>query len=75
MKKNKVVWVCHLSNPQIRQHLKFFKWTPLAIVQRIAGKGSHYDFALWNTNAIQEFEKFDDIELHVVAPHYGIKGV
>lgn len=75
MNKIKVVWVCHLSNPQIRQHLKFSKWAPLAIVKRIAGKGTHYDFALWNTNAIQEFEKFDDIELHIVAPHYGIHGV
>lgn len=75
MNKIKVVWVCHLSNPQIRQHLKFSKWAPLAIVKRIAGKGAHYDFALWNTNAIQEFEKFDDIELHIVAPHYGIHGV
>lgn len=75
MKKIKVVWVCHLSNSQIRQHLKFNKWSPLAIVKRIAGKESYYDFAQWNTNAIQEFEKFNDIELHVVAPHYGIKGV
>ena len=75
MDKIKVVWVCHLSNPQIRQHLKFSQWSPLAIAKRIAGKGAHYDFALWNTNAIQEFEKFDDIELHIVAPHYGIFGV
>lgn len=75
MNKIKVVWVCHLSNPQIRQHLKFSKWSPLAIAKKIAGKGAHYDFALWNTNAIQEFEKFDDIELHIVAPHYGIHGL
>lgn len=75
MDKIKVVWVCHLSNPQIRQHLKFSQWSPLAIAKKIARKGAHYDFALWNTNAIQEFEKFDDIELHIVAPHYGIFGV
>ena len=31
------------------------------------------DFAKWISNGIKEFEKFNDIELHVVSPHYGIK--
>lgn len=32
------------------------------------------DYAVWNSNAIKEFEKFDDVELTVVFPHQGIKG-
>lgn len=75
MDKIKVVWICHLSNPMIRQNLKFCKWTPVAICKRLLGRSGYYDFAAWNTNGIKEFEKFSDVELHIVAPHYGICGV
>jgi len=74
-KKIKVVWVCQLSNSEIRKHLRFAKWTPLAIINRIRGKNLLADFGVYNTNAIREFEKFDDIELHVIAPHFGIVGI
>lgn len=75
MNKIKVVWICHLSNSQIREHLKFDKWTPLALMRRILGKSDISDFAIWNTNGIREFAKFEDIELHIVAPHYYISGI
>lgn len=75
MDKIKVVWICHLSNSQIREHLKFDKWTPLALIRRILGKSDISDFAVWNTNGIREFAKFEDIELHIVAPHYHISGI
>lgn len=71
----KVVWICHLSNIKIREHLKFDKWTPLAIIRRITRRNNIADFAIWNTNAICEFEKFKDIELHIIAPHYQISGL
>lgn len=71
----KVVWICHLSNTEIRKHLKYSKWTPSAIIRRIIGKTEIADFAQWNTNAIQEFEKFNDIELHIVSPHHNILGI
>ncbi len=61
-KKIKVVWICHFSNPQIRKHLKFN-----GVILR--NKKDFSDFAIWNTNGIKEFEKFDDIELHVISPH------
>lgn len=74
-KKIKVVWICHLSNSEIRDHLLFSKWNLRAIARRILKrKGYLNDFAVWNTNAIKEFEKFSDIELHIIAPHVGIKG-
>lgn len=75
MQKIRVVWVCHLSNPTIRKKLKFARWSPLAIVRKLARKNQYTDFAQWNTNAIKEFEQFDDIELHIVAPYYGLTGV
>lgn len=63
-KKIKVVWVCHLSNEEIRKRLNFRKMTLL--------KAGKVDFAQWNTNAINEFKKFEDVELHVISPHAGI---
>lgn len=63
-KKIKVVWVCHLSNEEIRKRLNFRKMTLL--------KTGMVDFAQWNTNAINEFKKFEDVELHVISPHAGI---
>lgn len=74
-KKIRVVWICHLSNALINKHLKFCKWTPLAILRRFLGKTDIADFAQWNTNAINEFKKFNDIELHIVAPYLNICGV
>lgn len=73
--KIKVVWICHLSNPEIRNNLKFRKWSIVEVSKRIVGKGKYYDFASWNTKGIHEFEKFEDIELHIIAPHYGINGL
>lgn len=63
-KKIKVVWVCHLSNEEIRKRLHFRKIT--------FRKEGLVDFAQWNTNAINEFKKFDDIELHIISPHLNI---
>lgn len=74
-KKIKVVWICHLSNALIKKHLKFSKWTLLTILRRLFGKTDIADFAQWNTNAIKEFEKFEDVELHIVAPYFNICGV
>lgn len=34
---------------------------------------SYIDFAPWVTNLIREFEKFEDIELHIIAPFTGLK--
>lgn len=73
--KLRVVWICHLSNSEIQQHIKFSKWTLSAILRRIFDKTFFADFAQWNTNAIHEFEKFEDIELHIIAPFLNICGV
>lgn len=61
--KIKVVWVCHVSNAEIRENLHF---SPL-----LKNKGIK-DYSQWNTNAINEFKKFNDVELHVISPHIAI---
>ena len=68
-RKIKVAWICHLSNSQIRDSLKFDKWSPMVILRRLTKKIHMSDYASWNIKAIREFEKFDDIELHIIAPH------
>ena len=71
--KIKVVWLCHVSNPQIRQQLQFARFTPLAILKHILKKGRPFDRAIWNTNGIKEFEAFKDVELHVITEHCDLK--
>ena len=57
-KKLKVAMVCHFSNPKIRKALDWCR------------RGPGGDTAIWNTLLIEELEKRDDIELHVIAPMY-----
>lgn len=58
--KIKVVWICHFSNDDVREKLSFRSFLSNRDVK---------DYAQWNTNAINEFKKFNDIELHVISPH------
>lgn len=76
-KRIKVIWLCHLSNTDIRKHLSVRVPVMERLVRLVMSNPSkeRSDFAQWNTNGIKEFEKFtDEIELHIVAPyHYLIK--
>lgn len=71
-KKTKAILLCHFSNEEIRAQLPVSISGLEAIVRRLLGKSNKAakgnDFAPWITNLIREFEKFDDLELHVVAP-------
>lgn len=75
-KKIKVVWICHFSNKKVRNKIRF---SPLYFRRFLSLlKKEHWikrqDFAVWNSNAIREFEKYDDIDLTVIFPYSGIKG-
>lgn len=70
MGKIKVAWVCHLSNPELRERIQI-RTNPLEplfykIVKRERGTG--VDSAIWNTNAINEIKLIADVELHIVSP-------
>jgi glycosyltransferase involved in cell wall biosynthesis len=55
LKKLRVVWVCHFSNEKIHE---------------LIGVKKHiHEKAPWISLGIEEVEKRDDIELHVVAPY------
>ena len=66
-KKIKVAWICHFSNEEIRNQLHFRK-----DIVGLIKKRPMIDFAQWNTYAINEFKKFNDVELHVISPHIQI---
>ena len=53
--KIKVVWICHFSNTLVRKKLKI--------------NSNQIDFAPWITATIEEIEKRQDVELHVISPH------
>jgi len=58
--KLKLVWICQFSNSNIRSKL------PLS---------SHYDYtdrAPWITQMINQFKKFEDVELYIISPHSGL---
>lgn len=93
----KVVWVCHLMNPDIGKHLpqtlSFGRKIKLFIARCILrlipksnyalkqglskmcdklGKPVPTEFAVWNTNGINELKEMTEVELHIVAPLYWI---
>ena len=68
--KLKVAWVCQVSNPEIRANLTYSKNIIDMVSRKIMHKPRHLDdYAIWITNAIEEFKAFDDIEVHVISLH------
>jgi len=72
----KIIWVCHFSNAEIRNHLSLSNNRMANIFRKAIGEklsATYTDFAPWISNLINEFEKFQDIELHIISPHQGLK--
>jgi glycosyltransferase involved in cell wall biosynthesis len=70
----KVLWICHFSNSQIREKIKIADKIFENFIRKKLGLSQIQvsDFAAWITNGIEEFEKFSEVELHVVSPHYNM---
>ncbi len=73
--KIKVAWICHFSNERVREKLPLSKMRASNFLRTIFGKTKfkYGDFAPWVNNLITEFEKFEEVELHIIAPHAGLK--
>lgn len=74
--KLKIVWLCHFSNKKVRDKLSLNTNYFSNKILKFLGKNKpkqYNDFAPWITKLISEFEKFQNIELHVIAPHYGMQ--
>ena len=70
-----MVWICHFSNPKVREYLPLSKRKLANLLRHCAGKRPllYTDFAPWITSQIEAFESIDDVELHVIAPHSGLR--
>ena len=74
----KIVLIAGFSNVEIREHLEFKKdrkwyhWLirALGLPARV---GEFWDSTPWVKNIIDEIEKQEDMELHVVGPHIRLK--
>lgn len=71
----KVLWICHFSNQHIRDNLNLSVNFLELIVRKLLRKPKkrYNDYSAWISNGIEEFERFDDVELHVISPHYDLK--
>ena len=68
--KIKVAWVCQVSNPEIRANLTYSKNIIDLLLRKILHKPRHLDdYGQWITNAIEEFKKIDEFEVHVISLH------
>ena len=75
MNKLKVAWICHFSNNEVRARLPLSELKLKNWIKTLLGKQintGYADFAPWVTNLIKEFEKYDDVELHVISPFLGL---
>ena len=70
MGKIKIAWICHVSNAEIRDNIRIDKTSIKYNMLRLLGKLTPVrDYAKWNTNAINVFKKYNDVELHIISPH------
>lgn len=74
-KKIKVAMICHFSNELVRGKLPLGDPKYLNVVLKMLGRDPrvYFDFAPWISNITYQCENNEDIELHVIASHYGIK--
>lgn len=74
MNNNRIVFLCHFSNPFVRNYLglkRLYIWNCLAKAMH-RGISRYDDFAIWVSDYINEFEKHPEYEFHVVSPHKGM---
>lgn len=77
MNNLRVCLVCHFSNSKVRDHLPLGKRKVYSFIRKLVGlptNGVSYgDLAGWDTYMIELLRKRNDIELHVISAHSGLK--
>lgn len=74
-KKLRVVLLCHFSWQSIRDKMPLKSFTVENFCRKIIGLKElcYVDRGLWNLNIIGSLEQEKEVELHVIAPHVGLK--
>lgn len=75
-KKIRVVWICHFSNKDIRNNVQLVKYYGVNIIRKLFGSplAGVVDYAVWNTNAVKEIVRYDDLDISIIMPYYGLSG-
>ena len=76
MRKIKIVWICHFSNKDVRDRIPLSSNYLLNQFKRLFAIGNpttYNDFASWISLLIKELENNNEVDLHIVAPHHGLK--
>lgn len=74
-KKIKVVWILRVMNQELAQRTPLSKTRMLNLIRRVTNNLEvlpSRDFCGWGNAMIKEFEKNDDVELHIIAPQWGL---
>lgn len=75
--KLKVAIICSFSNAKVRAHLPLDSRRLYVFARKLmrlpAKSGGYVDLAAWDTYMIEHLQKRDDIELHVISAHSGLK--
>lgn len=77
-KKTKIAVICGFSNPEVRRHLSirynrpFFRFL-IKLFHLPDRVGQISDHAPWIGNMITEFEKCQDIEIHIICSHISLR--
>lgn len=74
MKKIKIAYICWVTNPMVRSHLDLRNYRYRNVILKLFRKpqGSYIDYGIWNSDFIEEFEKMEDYEFHIISPHNGM---
>lgn len=72
--KSKVAFVCHFSNEIVRQHLQLKTWNTRNFIFRLLRHPEfhQFDFDVWVSDYIEQFERHPELEYHIIAPHRGM---
>lgn len=76
MDRIKVAFVCHFSNKDVRKNLPLKTWKCRNCLLELFHHATwkYDDYAMWVEDFINMFkEHAEEIELHIVAPHKGLK--
>ena len=76
MKRISVAFVCHFSDRSTRQQLPLKTWKFRNIILKVFHHPlwRYDDYAIWVSDFVSMFKRhLDDVEVHVIAPHRGMK--
>lgn len=74
--KIKVVWLCHFSNQFVHERLHLRLNPLIRVIRKLFHRSlctEVPEFANWITNGIKEFEKIEEVELHIVSPYPNLR--